>query len=263
MNLSIAPLFSSSSGNATYIGSEETGILIDAGVTGKNMEAALKSIDKKPERLKGILITHEHVDHIKGAGILSRKYNIPIYANRATWECICDKIGEIRERNMRLIDECDFFIGDLTITPIPLSHDAADPAGYSVYANGKRVSVLTDTGRVTEDMLKKAAGSDIILLEANHDVEMLKCGKYPYNLKTRILSTKGHLSNEDSGRAAVELVKRGVRGILLGHLSRENNFDELAKKTVEDALIKEAIIPGRDVALKTANKLEVTGFFSI
>lgn len=263
MNLSIAPLYSGSGGNATYIGTERGGILIDAGLSGSAVIAALRQIGKAPEDLSGILVTHEHIDHIKGIGVLSRKYDLPVFANTETWEAIEEKLGRIALKNMRMIDDGEFFIRDMMITPIPLSHDAANPTGYAVSANGKKVAVMTDSGKVTKQMYERAAGSDIMVLESNHDVNMLKCGRYPYHLKARILSGKGHLSNADCGKAAAELITRGVRGILLGHLSKENNFDELAYQTVYDTLISEGIVPGRDVALAVAKKNEVTGLFEL
>jgi len=263
MKLSIAPLFSGSGGNATYIGTESGGLLIDAGLSGSTIISALQQIDKKPTDLSGILVTHEHIDHIKGIGVLSRKYDIPVFANAETWEAMQDKVGGISLKNMRMIDDGEFFIRDMMITPIPLSHDAANPTGYAVSANGKKVTVMTDSGKVTKQMFDRAAGSSILLLESNHDVNMLKCGRYPYQLKARILSNKGHLSNIDCGKAAAELIGRGVRGILLGHLSKENNFDELAYQTVYDTLIAEGIVPGRDAALAVAKKTEVTGYFEL
>lgn len=263
MNLCIAPLFSGSGGNATYIGTESGGLLVDAGLSGSAIVSALAQIDRTPAELDGILVTHEHIDHIKGIGVLSRKYDLPVFANAETWEQMRGKLGRVAEKNIRIIDDGEFFVRDMMITPIPLSHDAANPTGYAVSAHGKKVAVMTDSGKVTKAMFERAAGSDIMILESNHDVNMLKCGKYPYHLKTRILSNKGHLSNADCGKAAAELIAAGVRGILLGHLSKENNFDELAYRTVYDTLISEGIVPGRDAALAVAKKTEVTGYFAL
>ncbi len=262
MRLAVAPLFSGSSGNATYIGTQKTGILIDAGLAGSSIVNALQSIGKSPADISGILVTHEHIDHIKGVGVLSRKYDIPVYANAATWEAM-DKIGDIALKNARVIDKDDFFVGDITVTPIPLSHDAADPTGYAVSAYGKCVSVMTDSGKVSRAMLDAAGASSIVLLESNHDVDMLKCGRYPYHLKARILSGHGHLSNADCALAAGELVKRGVKGVILSHLSRDNNLPELAMATVSDGLKEMGILPGRDVSLKVAERSCVTGYFKL
>lgn len=262
MRLCMAPLFSSSSGNSTYIGTEKTGLLVDAGLAGSNICDALKSIDAITP--SAILITHEHTDHIKGAGVISRKFDIPIYANAETWEQMEPKIGAVAQKNIRVIDtESEFFIGDICAKPIPLSHDAANPVGYSFFGGGKKVCTMTDTGKLTKNMLDAAAGSSIVLLESNHDIEMLKCGKYPYKLKMRILSGKGHLSNNDAGKGAIDLAKRGVRGILLGHLSRENNFEELAYSTVRDTLEASGVRVGKDIALAMTHKFRVTGRFDL
>ena len=258
MSLSIAPLYSSSSGNSTYIGSEKTGILIDAGLAGKYIFSALEQISVAPSSVRAILVTHEHADHIKGVGVVARKLDIPVYANAATWEAMSPKIGAIPEKHRIVIGREDFFIGDLLVTPIPLFHDAADPTGYSVCCKDRKVCVITDTGKVSKAMIAQAAGAQVVLLESNHDVRMLKCGSYPYELKRRILSAHGHLSNDDCASCAVELARLGVKGILLGHLSKENNFEELAYSTVSEALTAAGIRPGRDVALALTKKYEVT-----
>lgn len=263
MKLCIAPLFSSSSGNSIFVGSDKANILIDAGLTGSKIENALKSIGKKASDIDAILVTHEHIDHIKGVGVLSRKHDIPVYANAATWEEMQKKIGDVALKNVRIFDNNDFFVKDMCIEPFSIYHDAVDPVGYSVYSAGKKVSVLTDTGKITRELADKMVGSGIVLLESNHDIEMLKTGRYPYNLKMRILSSKGHLSNSDAAKAAVAMAVRGVRGVLLGHLSRENNTDELAYSMTYELLKQNGIIPGRDIAIKVADKDKVSGMFEL
>lgn len=263
MKLCIAPLFSGSGGNSTLVFSEKTRVLIDAGLTGKRIVTALDESGIHPGSIDAIIITHEHIDHIKGVGVLSRKYDIPVYANSETWAEMYAKIGDVAERNIRIIDESDFYINDLCIEPFSISHDAAKPFGYSVYASDAKVTVMTDTGRVSKATLARADGAKIVLLESNHDVNMLKNGSYPRALKDRILSGKGHLSNVDAAAAAAEMVKNGVRGILLGHLSRENNTEQKAFLTVTDELNKKGICVGRDVALKVTNKDNVTGIFEV
>ena len=156
-------------------------------------------------------------------GVLSRRYDIPIFANALTWEAMQSDIGRIKAKNECVIDRGEFYIGDICARPIPLMHDAADPTGYALCAGGKQVGILTDTGKVTRDMLDTLADSSIVLLESNHDETMLKNGPYPYSLKQRILSAHGHLSNIASCRAAKALAERGVRGVLLAHLSEHNN----------------------------------------
>ena len=263
MSLSISPLFSSSSGNCTYVGTERTGLIVDAGLAGNKVEGALQNIGKRPGELSGILITHEHTDHIRGVGVLSRKDDLPVYANAKTWEAMQAKVGEISLKNTRVIDRTEFYIGDICVAPVPIHHDAADPTGFAFFGAGRKVGVMTDTGHITRDMLDAMEGAAIVLLESNHDIELLKNGRYPYYLKKRILSGKGHLSNEAAGAAAGELAKRGVRGILLGHLSRENNRKLLAYETVFAALKSEGVEPGRDLALGTTRKSHVTGFYTL
>lgn len=263
MSLHFSPLLSSSSGNASLISNGQTSILVDAGATGSILEKMLRDVGQNAANLAGILITHEHVDHIKGVGVLSRKYNLPIYANSATWEQMQPKIGEIALHNIRIIEKTEFFIRNFCILPIPLCHDAADPVGYSIMSGNRKISILTDTGKISEKMLDAAAGSTIVLLEANHDLEMLKNGKYPCHLKNRILSSKGHLSNIKAGAAAVELYQRGVRGIVLGHISSQNNIKQLAYHTVLTQCEQAGIIIGKDMALTTANRKSITGTFQL
>lgn len=263
MALSIAPLFSGSKGNCILVATERTKLLIDAGYSCAKIEQELRKVDVGLNEVEGILVTHEHTDHIAGIGVISRKYDIPVYANEETWCEMTKKTGEVSTKNIRIIDEEDFYINDMCIQPYSISHDAARPFGYSVVCGGKKVSVMTDLGKVTDQILKQVEHSNIVLLESNHDIELLKNGRYPYYLKKRILSGKGHLSNEAAGAAAGELAKRGVRGILLGHLSRENNRKLLAYETVFAALKSEGIEPGRDLALGTTRKSHVTGFYTL
>lgn len=263
MSLTIAPLFSSSSGNCTFICSEQCSLLVDAGLPGKYIENALRAIGKSPAELSGIVITHEHTDHIKGVGVLSRRYNLPVYANAETWAEMECKIGSISLKNVRVIDENDFFLSDICVTPIPISHDAARPFGYSFVCGKPKISILTDTGKFTREMLSALKGSNIVMLESNHDVDMLKNGSYPFQLKKRILSTHGHLSNDDAGAAAVSLAQSGTKGIILAHLSKENNEESIAYSTVHDSLVNAGIVPARDIGLKTTKKHQVTGLYTL
>ena len=263
MGLWIAPLFSGSSGNCTLIKTENTRILIDAGLAGKRISDALLSVGEDIADIDAIIITHEHSDHIKGVGVLSRRYDIPVFANAETWCEMEAKVGSMALSNERIIDKCDFYIGELCIEPFSVSHDAANPFAYSVYGGGAKVTVLTDTGRATREILSHAQESKIVLLESNHDIEMLKNGSYPKVLKDRILSTRGHLSNADAAAAAAELYKCGTRGIMLGHLSRENNTESVAFGTVCEELKKTGLIAGRDLALKIAQKDCATGIYEV
>ena len=255
MQLQFCPLFSGSSGNALYVGTDKTKILIDAGLSGAKITAEMDKIGVSPAELKAILVTHEHADHISGVGVLSRRYHLPVYASLGTWAAMSGKVGAI-DPGCRISFETgeDFSIGDLDIRPFPTPHDAADPVGYALSAAGSKVAIATDIGAVRDGWLREVEGADVLLLEANHDVDTLKASRYPYELKRRILSTRGHLSNDDAGKAAAELAKRGVRVIVLGHLSGENNFPELAYASVACALEESGLKPGRDVMLSVARR---------
>ena len=255
MQLQFCPLFSGSSGNAVYVGTDNTKILIDAGLSGAKVTAELEKIGVCPQELRAILVTHEHADHISGVGVLSRRYHLPVYATLGTWAAMAGKLGAVDDA-CRVQFEAgeDFTIGDLDIRPFPTPHDASDSVGYAVSAAGAKVAVATDIGAVRESWLREVEGADVLLLESNHDVDTLKAGRYPYELKRRILGTRGHLSNDDAGAAAVELAKRGVRVIVLGHLSAENNFPELAYASVACMLEEAGFKPGRDVMLSVARR---------
>ena len=264
MELTFAPLFSGSSGNSVYVGCGDAHLLVDAGVSGAKILSELAKIGVKPGELSGILVTHEHVDHIRSVGILSRKLDVPVYATEGSWAAMESKIGEIPERNMRIFDKRqDFYIGRMEIRAFSLPHDAAEPVGYTFFSGGTRFSVATDIGCVKESWLKEIDGSDAVLLESNYDPGMLAAGNYPYLLKQRIASRKGHLANEDAGEAAVALARRGARRIILGHLSKENNFPELALKSCEAAMLQAGIRPGQDVAVGVALRDGITGLFAI
>jgi len=264
MELRFCPLFSGSSGNALYLGCGSTHLLIDAGMSGAKITTELERIGLSPDQLTAILITHEHADHIAGAGILSRRHDLPVFANEATWNAMRPKLGSIVEKNVRVFETgADFHIGEMDIVPFATPHDAAEPVGYSFYAGQSKLSIATDLGTIKESWLKHAAHSDLVLLESNHDVDMLKAGRYPYELKRRILGSKGHLSNDSAGKAAAALVKRGVQSIILGHLSGENNFPELAYQSVCCVLQEEGIEPGRDVMLSVASRDGASGMYVI
>ena len=264
MELRFAPLFSGSSGNAIYVGTDKTNLLIDAGVSGARVIAALKEIGVNPLDLDGILVTHEHDDHVKGVGILARKLHCPIYATEGTWAGMESKIGKLSVNHQSVIEtERSFYIGDIEILPFATPHDALESCGYSFSVGSARFSLATDIGCIRDGWMKAIAGSDSVLLEANYDPDMLTAGPYPFSLKKRILGKKGHLSNDDAGIAAAQLVQAGARQIILGHLSKENNFPELAQKTVELILRQNGIDPENDIDLRVALRDEVTGLFAL
>ncbi|QZY55160.1 MBL fold metallo-hydrolase [Crassaminicella profunda] len=266
MGLTFCSLASGSSGNCQYIESSDSSLLIDAGLSGKRIQQAMESIGKDMEKVQGILITHEHNDHIKGVGILSRRFNIPIYANNNTWKEMKDKLGKVDEENIRYFDTGEeFFIEDIKIKPYSISHDAIEPVGFSFYHDHAKVSIVTDTGYVPETVKKEIQGSDVLLLESNHDVEMLKMGRYPWYLKKRVMGDEGHLSNETAGEIIAELVKLDmpINNVLLGHLSKENNFPELAFETVKNVLSSKDIKIGLDINVDLTYRDRVSSVYHI
>ncbi len=226
---------SGSSGNCIYAGSDHGTILVDVGISGKKVEAGLNLMGMTTKDVDAILLTHEHSDHIKGLGVIARKYGIPIYGTRGTLKSIQENTG-LGKIDPSLYQEIRaderFWIEDLEILPFPISHDAAEPVAYRIEHGKKAVAVVTDLGIYSEDTVSHLKNLDAVLLEANHDIRMLQVGSYPYYLKQRILGKKGHLSNENAGRLLCEILHDRLKTILLGHLSKENNYEELAYQTV-------------------------------
>lgn len=257
--MNLCSLRSSSSGNAILVYNQKTKILTDCGISGKIAENALIEAGISPLEISALLVTHEHIDHIKGVGILSRRYNIPIFANEKTWNEMHGIIGNIDEKDIKIIKNYeDFEIGDIGVKSFEIPHDAADPVGYSFFSDNKKISVATDIGVLKKSLFSAIQKSDIVLLESNHDINMLDIGSYPFPLKQRIKSDIGHLSNDDAGKAAEFLVRMGTENIMLGHLSKENNYPLLAFKTVENILNNADIKVGKDVKLKVAGRDEIS-----
>ena len=240
-------LYSGSSGNSTYVATENTKILVDAGVSCNKIVKALEEINVELDDIDAIIITHEHSDHTGGLKIISKKYHIPIFANAKTWKMM--KSLDISENlQFTFSTNSDFEIGDFKIHTFSIPHDAADPCGFSIYAEDKKITISTDIGHITDGILHQMENSDVLLLEANYDEETLKCGPYPYQLKKRIMSDEGHLSNESASKAISYLSKNNVSNIILGHLSKENNFPELAYQTVLNELQENGNICNLSVA---------------
>ena len=231
-------LYSGSSGNCLLVQTSNTKILIDAGESGKKISSALSSLDIEPSSIDAILVTHEHSDHIKGLGIFSKKYDIPVFANSKTWDCIVKQTDKIDEKNInKFTIEENFEIGDLKIHPFKIPHDAANPCGFNIVHNNKKLSIATDIGHITSNIAHKLEDSSFVLLESNYDPEILKCSSYPYLLKQRIAGPNGHLPNLEAAKTISFLMNSGLKEVMLGHLSKENNFPELAYKTVVNELI--------------------------
>lgn len=262
MAINLCTIASGSSGNSIYIGTKYTNILVDAGLSGISIQKGLKSINVEPSKINAIFITHEHSDHIKGAGILSRRFNIPLYATLKTWDIIEDKVG-VQGNNKKIISvNTDCIIDDLCINAYRIPHDAVEPVGYTITDGKTKVSIATDIGHITNTVKKNIAGSNALVLEANHDVNMLECGGYPYYLKQRILGKLGHLSNDASGEFLSEIIDSKLKYVLLGHLSQENNFPELAFETVS-SILKCKKINLKDLDIDVAPRYECSKFISI
>jgi len=258
-------LFSGSSGNAVYLSTDRGSVLIDCGMSGKQTLEAMSQNGLKPEELQAILITHEHSDHVKGAGILARKLDLPIYATEGTWQGMEAAVGDVPLHHRVVITANEsFFLNDLEIMPFSIPHDANDPTGYRIYTPQASVAVATDLGYFADNVRDAVMGAEVVLLESNHDPEMLKQNAfYPAHLKKRILGRKGHLSNESGAAAAVELMKNGTRHLLLGHLSSENNTPDLAYRTTLCALQNAGAEVGTDVTLHVAGRYQTSCMYTI
>ena len=230
--LSIA---SGSSGNCIYVGSQNTHLIVDAGISGRRIEEGLNEIGLTTREMDGILITHEHSDHVSGLGVLARKHGIPIYATKGTIQAILGMktLGKMDEGLFREIEaDREFSLGDVEISPVAISHDAAQPVSYILRQKDKSIGIITDLGKYDQYIIERFQGLNVLLLEANHDIHMLQVGNYPYYLKQRILGDRGHLSNELSGQLLGQLLHDRFKTVLLGHLSKENNYEKLAYETV-------------------------------
>ena len=256
------PLCSGSSGNATYIEAGSARILIDAGLSCKRITELLGMIGVDPRTLSAILITHEHIDHVRGVNILSKKYDLPVYANADTWSLLKAQLKDVAPKNVCVFEsDRDFYLSGVRILPFSVPHDAIHAVGYTLFFGGHKVGVCTDLGHVDARILSILSGCDLLLFEANHDVDMLMAGSYPYPLKKRILSGNGHMNNDDCGKALVKLHETGVKNVILGHLSRENNYPELAMVTVRAVLEGAGIADDMQIAI--AAREEPTGVFEI
>lgn len=263
----LCSIASGSSGNCIYVGSEATHLLVDVGISGKRTEAGLKELDICPKDLDGILVTHEHADHMAGIGVMARKYEIPIYATQGTIKAIkeCSSVGKIDE-DLFIEVKADnkLTIKDIMVNPMRISHDAAEPVAYRLSYGAKKVAICTDLGIYNDYTVECLKGMDALLIEANHDVNMLQVGPYPYYLKQRILGDRGHLSNENSGKLLSRILHDGLRNIILGHLSKENNLPELAYEAVRmEITYGENPYKAEDFDIQVAKRSEVSPVIQI
>lgn len=263
----LCSIASGSSGNCIYAGSDKTHVLIDTGISKKRVEAGLNKLDINPKELSGILITHEHVDHIQGLGVFSRKYEIPIYATPGTLQGIqaYKYLGDMPEGLYHEVKADETFtIGDMDIKPFRISHDANEPTGYRLEHEGRSLAVATDLGVYDDYTVSNLKELDAVLLEANHDIKMLEVGPYPYPLKQRVMGNRGHLSNELSGRLLCDILHKDLKHIVLGHLSKENNFPELAYETVKmEVTLGSVPFTGDDLHLMVAKRSEISEILEV
>ncbi|KKB37439.1 MBL fold metallo-hydrolase [Bacillus thermotolerans] len=237
MTMRFSVLASGSTGNAFYVETDKQSFLVDAGLSGKKMESLFSEIDRKMENLSGILVTHEHSDHIKGLGVLARKYKLPIYANEKTWQAMEPLIGQVNAEQKFAFDmETVKSFSGLDIESFGVSHDAAEPMFYVFHHEGKKLVLITDTGYVSDRMKGIIKHADTYVFESNHDVQMLRAGRYPWNIKRRILGDFGHVSNEDAAIAMSEVIGDKTKSVYLAHLSQDNNLKELAEMSVAQTL---------------------------
>ena len=240
-------LASGSSGNCFYLETPKKKILVDAGLSGKKITSLLGEIGRKPEDLDAILVTHEHKDHIHGVGVLARKYHLDVYANEATWQAMESHLGKLDLEQKHIFEMGKTLtFGDVDVESFGVSHDAVAPQFYRFMKDDKSFVMLTDTGYVSDRMAGVIENADAYLIESNHDIEILRSGAYPWSLKQRILSDKGHLSNEDGAETMIRTLGNRTKRIYLGHLSKENNIKELAHMTMVNQLAQADLGVGVD-----------------
>ncbi len=246
-------LVSGSSGNSIFIQNRDTSLLIDAGVNAKQLELAMRERDIDPARLQGLLLTHEHSDHMQGLSVLARRYGLPVFLTKQTYEAAKDRLAYVERMDIRFISsDTPFEIGNMAVKPFHVPHDAAEPLGFRIDTGHGVVSVASDVGHWTEHIADSVSGSDLVFIEANYDHDMLWGGPYPWPLKKRIDSENGHLSNVACGDAISSLILEGSTRFVLIHLSKENNRPELAYTGVEAQIHELGAKNGHDYTMLTA-----------
>lgn len=260
----ISVLASGSTGNSLYIETAQKKFLVDAGLSGKKITALMAKVGKNPADLDGIFVTHEHSDHIKGVGVMARKYKLGVYANEKTWQAMEGMIGPVATEQKFIFEMGSVLtLGDMDVESFGVSHDAAAPQFYRFYKEGKSFVVMTDTGYCSDHVEGVIRDADAYLVESNHDLEMLRMGSYPWSLKQRILGDRGHLSNEDGALVMSDILGRHTKRIYLGHLSKENNLKELAHMTMENTLREKGFGVNEDFRVYDTDPEEPTELFAI
>lgn len=251
----VQPLRSGSSGNAVLVGAGATRLLFDAGICLRSLHESLSEAGEDAASLSGILITHEHGDHVSGLGAFWRRYRLPVYMTGPTWLALNTTRQVIDEQMVRIVEpDRPFTVGELEVVPFDLPHDAAGPVGYRIHTGHGDLSLMTDLGHPTESLIASVAGSKAVLIEANYDRTMLLTGRYPAIVKQRILGDYGHLSNDDCSRAVRLLMESGSEQFMLAHISRDNNYPELARAAVLDSLSASGAVEGLDFRLDVARR---------
>ncbi|MCD7035316.1 MBL fold metallo-hydrolase [Metabacillus sp. GX 13764] len=264
MSMQFSVLASGSTGNAIFVETENESLLVDAGLSGKQLEGLLKEISRTPKQLSGILVTHEHSDHIKGLGVMARKHQLPVYANEKTWKAMENLIGEVptEQKFVFPMEQVKTF-GSLDVESFGVSHDAAEPMFYVFHHEGKKLTLITDTGYVSDRMKGIIRNSNAFVFESNHDVDMLRMGRYPWNIKRRILSDVGHVSNEDAALAMTDVIGDDTKRIYLAHLSLDNNMKDLARMAVQQTLEGKGFVTGEQFDLYDTDPKTPTPLFTV
>ena len=261
-----ASIASGSSGNCIYAGTDRTHILVDAGISNRRIELGLKELGLKAEEVDGICLTHEHSDHIAGLSMYLKKHPVPVYATEGTLNQIRKALSVPYAEEFLIPIEADrpFSVGDMEVTPFAISHDAAEPVAYRISGGESQVAVATDLGTYTPYVVQHLQNLNAILLESNHDIHMLETGPYPYYLKQRILGDQGHLCNENAGRLLSEILNDRMTHVLLGHISKENNYPELAWEAVR---LEVNLAPNEyrasDFDIQVASRTEMSEIFYV
>lgn len=262
--MKITTLASGSKGNCTLVETDSAKILIDAGISLQELESKLSYLGVNPKDISGIIVTHEHSDHIKSVGPFSRKYNCPIYASSEEWPILLHKIGNIEQENKKGFVQSEFMINDLGVRSFKLSHDSSSCYGYSFFADNAKFSIATDLGYAPQEVVNNLKDSTVVILEANHDERMLLNNpKYPLILKKRILSNQGHLSNNATSNVIASLVGGNLQQVILAHLSEENNSPTIAYGTIKRQLLQRGIEEGKHVFIDVASQYEIGHTFEI
>lgn len=250
--MQLVTIASGSSGNCALLSQDDAHLLIDCGVSCRRIATALAGLGVDPSTLLGVLITHEHSDHIAGLATLTKRFRLPLWTSPGTAGQLLTRVPGVRTVLRTVLPGGSFSLGPFTVETFPTSHDASQSMGFSISCGDKRAAVATDLGYVSEEVLDGVLGCQLLLCEANHDVDFLRSGPYPPYLKARILSDRGHLSNEAGAALALQCAAHGAKTVVLAHLSAQNNTPALALQTAGAALSAAGFTPGRDVTLAVA-----------